>query len=469
MDRNDERLIVVSGDSHAGVPKELWSEYLPSRFHELLPSLRADNVIYPTAISLLGDKGGLEDHPEHAAAHRDGWHGLHDPVLRMADMDREGVAAELIYLGDSRLGDMFHNVTNRDYGLDAWEAGAKGWNRWAADTFGFAMERFLVTGAIGPCVDMDATVAEIEWMADHDFTGVYLPGYLRHPDMPPMYDRYWEPFWAACEQTGIALVVHAGWGTEQGFVWPVVQGIYDVCKDAAGGSTERDDLFAHSDAVTDEPREFFDNFVNHNVDSRRPMWQLMFSGVFDRFPDLGYVPTEIRVDWIPATLDFLDKAFEAKRAELPAERTPSDYWRTNVLAGASFIRKVEVGMRHEVGVETLLFGRDYPHPESTWPHTREWLRDAFEGVPDDELRLMLGENAIRFFDLDRDRLAEIARRIGPTIQEIHAGGPVADDLIENFARRGGYLKPAEGADRISIVEGAVREDLEALATAGAAR
>ena len=201
--------------------------------------------------------------------------------------------------------------------------------------------------------------------------------------MPPLYDPYWEPFWSVCEETGIALVVHAGWGTEQGHVWPVVQGIYDTCRDAAGGSTDPADLFAHSDAVTDEPREFFDNFVNHNVDSRRPMWQLMFSGVFDRHPGLRYVPTEIRVDWIPATLEFLDAAFEAQRSALPAQRTPSEYWRSNCLAGASFIHRAEVEMCDEIGVETIMFGRDYPHFESTWPHTREWLRDAFEGAADE--------------------------------------------------------------------------------------
>ena len=81
---------------------------------------------------------------------------------------------------------------------------------------------------------------------------------------------------------------------------------------------------------------------------------------------------------------------------------------------------------------------------------------------------MLGENAVRFFDLDRARLTEIAKRIGPTIAEIHAGGPVDEALIENFARRGGYLKPAEGAAKIPAVEGAVREDIEALVASGAA-
>src|SRR5262249_23721917 len=133
---------------------------------------------------LLTAKLGLSGLPEHEQAHTEDWHGLHDPVLRLADMDREGVSAELIYLGDSRLGDLFHNVTGRDYGREAWAEGARAWNRWAADTFGFAMERFLVTGAIGPCVDMDAAVADLEWMADHRFTAVYGPGYIHHADMP---------------------------------------------------------------------------------------------------------------------------------------------------------------------------------------------------------------------------------------------------------------------------------------------
>ena len=59
-----EKLVFVSSDSHAGVPKELWSEYLDARFHELLPALRADNEVYPTAIYLLGARGGSTSLPE---------------------------------------------------------------------------------------------------------------------------------------------------------------------------------------------------------------------------------------------------------------------------------------------------------------------------------------------------------------------------------------------------------------------
>jgi predicted TIM-barrel fold metal-dependent hydrolase len=376
------------------------------------------------------------------------WDGLYDPVLRMADMDREGIAAELIFHGDSRLGDLFFNGNNRQYPLEAWNAGAKAWNRWAADAFGFATDRFLVTATIGPCVDIDDAVAEIHWEADHGFTATYAPHYMTHPDLPPLFDRYWDPFFAACEERNIALVVHAGFGTEQGVVFEVCQEIFDTAAEAAG-STERDAVIKQVEAVKDEQVAFFHNWVNRNLESRRPLWQLTLGGVFDRYPGLKLMLTEIRQDWIPSTLALLDEVYEARRADLPAQRKPSEYWATNCLAGASFMHKVEMDERHDLGVDTILFGRDYPHPESTWPHTRQWMQDLFHGVPDDEARKMLGENAIRFFGLDRDRLAEIARRIGPTMEEITGVDPslIRPELMQNFEARGGYHKPSEGDDK----------------------
>ena len=464
----DEKLIIVSSDSHAGIPKELWTEYLDPKFHELIPSLHEDNAIYPVATALLGARktitaGALEEHRE---IHRTGWHGLHDPVLRLADMDREGVAAEFVFHGDSRLGDLFHNGTNRKYPLEAWEAGARAWNRWVADAFGFATDRFLLTAAVGPCVDIDAVAAEVQWIADHGFTATYGPHYMTHPGLPPLYDPYWEPYWAACAERNIAIVVHAGYGTQQGVVFKVIEDIYGAAAEAAG-TTDVEKMLEHASAVREESANFFTRWVNRNVDSRRPLWQMALGGVFDRHPDLRLMLTEIRLDWIPATLEFLDGLYDRHRAELPAKRKPSEYWQQNCLAGASFIHKVEVEMRHQIGIDTILFGRDYPHFESTWPHTRQWLQDAFHGVPEAELRGMLGENAIRFFSLDRDRLGEIARRIGPSVAEINAGElPIRQDLMDNFDARGGYHKPAEGDEQIPVIRPFVEQDLAAVAARG---
>ncbi len=453
-----DKLIVVSSDSHAGVPHELWSQYLSPEYHDLLPALEEDNTIYPTVIWLLTAQ--VMKRPDlYEAHHTGGYRGLFDSQVRLQEMDREGVAAELIYHGDFRCGDMFHNITNKKYPLGAWEAGAKGWNRWASDTFGFATDRFLLIGAVGPCVDMDATRAELSWISDHGFTGTYAPGFLRHADMPPLYDEYWDPFWSECEERGLAVVVHAGYGWEQGVPFAEFERIYrDVT--TAVGSTDLEVLKQHPEALH---KGLFDGSFFADIKPRRPMWQLMLGGVFDRHPDLKVCLTEIRADWIPATLHHLDAVYDKNRSELSAKRTPSEYWHDNFLVGASFIHKSEVEIRHEIDIETISFGRDYPHPESTWPHTRQWLRDAFADVPVDEVALILGENAIRFLGLDRAHLAEIANRIGFTMDELIAETPqVPPDLIDSWDLRSGYLKPIEGAARLDAIEEPLHDDLAAV-------
>ena len=73
-----------------------------------------------------------------------------------------------------------------------------------------------------------------------------------------------------------------------------------------------------------------------------------------------------------------------------------------------------------VGVDALLWGNDFPHPEGTWPHTRQSIRDAFVDVPQNEARRMLGENAAGLYRFDTDKLAGLAERIGPTVEDVHA-------------------------------------------------
>jgi hypothetical protein len=159
-------------------------------------------------------------------------------------------------------------------------------------------------------------------------------------------------------------------------------------------------------------------------------------------------------------LRHLDEAYLRERSDLPAKRKPSEYWQTNCLTSLSFVHRAEVAMRREIGVETIAFGRDYPHSEGTWPNTKAWLSDAFAGVAEDELRLMLGENAIRGLSLDRPRLAEIASRIGPTVDEVSRPETLFDPrLIRQFDARGGYLKPAECDQKIAEIDEMLSVDL----------
>jgi predicted TIM-barrel fold metal-dependent hydrolase len=346
-------------------------------------------------------------------------------------------------------------VTNSVWPFEVWDAGARAYNRWAADTFGSATDRLLLTSAIGSCSDIDATVAELRWIAANGFVATFVPGFLRHPDLPPLYDPYWEPVWDVCEEAGIALVVHAGFGFEQGLLYDSMERVHREVAEAEG---------SEMDLVMKLATEVFTGEFFSDTRARRPMWQLMFGGVFDRHPKLKLLMTEVRLDWIPATIAHLDALYDEHRDGVPALRKPSEYWRDHCLAGASFVHKVEVEMRHDIGVESILFGRDYPHPEGTWPNTPEWIRDAFTGVPEPELRLMLGENAIPFLGLDKAVLASIAARIGPTVQDVAGPNPaVGAEVLAMFDGRGGYLRDAEGDTRIAEIEPTLRADLEGLA------
>jgi hypothetical protein len=101
------------------------------------------------------------------------------------------------------------------------------------------------------------------------------------------------------------------------------------------------------------------------------------------------------------------------------ERKPSEYLGTNVFLGASTPTRHEIATRQRVGVHTLLWGNDFPHPEGTWPHTRDSIRQVFHDVTQDETARILGATAAEVYRFDKDKLADTVERIGPTRQEVH--------------------------------------------------
>jgi hypothetical protein len=99
---------------------------------------------------------------------------------------------------------------------------------------------------------------------------------------------------------------------------------------------------------------------------------------------------------------------------------PSEYFHRQVFLGASCMPRREAEMRDAIGVENIMWGSDYPHPEGTWPYTREQMRETFKGLPRTEIEAMLGGNAIGVYGFDRNALACIAERIGPEAADFAA-------------------------------------------------
>ena len=73
----------------------------------------------------------------------------------------------------------------------------------------------------------------------------------------------------------------------------------------------------------------------------------------------------------------------------------------------------EAELRHEIGLSTIMWGTDYPHPEGTWPITRKIMIETFQGFPEAEIEAMLGGNAAEFYGIDTEKLAPLVDRIGP--------------------------------------------------------
>jgi predicted TIM-barrel fold metal-dependent hydrolase len=150
--------------------------------------------------------------------------------------------------------------------------------------------------------------------------------------------------------------------------------------------------------------------------------------VFERFPDLRVVITEGTSIWVPEFLALLDHRYSethysAKLGDYRSHlsRKPSEYFARNVFLGASCMPRREALLRHQIGLANLMWGSDYPHPEGSWPVTREQMQETFHGLPEPEIAAMLGGNAVRVYGFDTEKLAPLVARIGPEKRAFQQG------------------------------------------------
>jgi predicted TIM-barrel fold metal-dependent hydrolase len=402
------RYLVVSSDSHAGPSLEhslrpyCPKEYL-REFDEFVAEVRSGSMTNDGQNEKLSHVDQLmnaalrsKQRTGTTAAAMDTTKsclGHDDPQARLRDMDADGIAAEVIFAG----GQNEEIMPFVAFGADAGPAGVDPelrivgeqiWNDWLKDFVSVAPERLLGVAQI-PIWDVGAAVRAVEWAQDAGLAAINFPA--PRSDLVPYNDPIYEPFWSACEALEMPLVTHTGGGESPlGMHGPGGRQIY---------SYERHWL------------------------TRRHLWELIFGGVFERHPDLTVVFTEQMVAWVPETLRDLDNVqlgLTASRGmyEDPLPRLPSEYWASNCFNAGSFLARHEADLREKVGLRNLLWGSDYPHQEGTWPYTRLAMRKTFAGLPENDVRMILGENALRAYHLDPTVLRPIADRIGPSPEEL---------------------------------------------------
>ena len=385
-DAEDARYTVISADCHGGGALTEYRPYLPKRFHDEFDAWAGSYVIEYE--DLLGDLGERN------------W----DSKRRLADMEADGVVAEVIYPNTIPPFYPRSTLTFQPPAQNAGEvekrwAGLQAHNRWLAD---FCREVPGRRAGIAQILlgDIPAAVEEVRWAKAAGLTGgILLPGVPPNCGLPELYDgEYYEPLWAVCEELEMPVNHHGGSASP-----PMTEAI-------------------------ESPVIFL---LEVTWFSHRALAHLIVSGALEKHPNLQLVFTEQGTSWVPDELARLDYFFHRMRTAVGSQEhawgkpvtdrlslSPSEYFARQCNIGASFIRPTEVPLRHSVGLDKIMWGTDYPHKEASTPYTLEALRAAFAGVPHDETAKMLGTNAARLYGFDLAALAPIAQRIGPRIADV---------------------------------------------------
>ncbi len=393
VDTSNTPYTIVSSDTHAGLQVEEYREYLESRFHPDFDEWVETRHMHRRLMEEVNGEYVAQWEGENEL----GLQGAYDPEIRDKELDADGIAGEVIFAdGDAVTGQesppfgaglAAGQITDPELAF----AGARAHNRW--------LEEFCATNpvrragvALVPVIHgVEQSVKEVEALADKPgIRGVMVPT-MWH-DNPSYGHESYDPFWAACADAGLVVHTHSGEGDWDAYNGNLAQFVLEV------------------------------PFWTHRI-----LWQLLLSGTFDRFPNLKYAVVECGSYWLGDLLWKADTSFGAnsKVKKLNSmtkglvEKLPSEYLGTNVFIGASAMSTEEIRRRHTNGIDALMWGTDYPHPEGSWPNTVERLETDFQEVSIEDTRLLLGLNAIECYDLDADGLGEIAARVGPTPEKLN--------------------------------------------------
>lgn len=459
-----DRLLVVSADGHVTPPIHEIVTYLESPARELVDVVVRENNLFVelAARPRRPSEETLARFDERGLIRSGGEYGAGNPTVRLQQMDVEGIAAEIVHP---------HAQTNAPaffvgQPLDVRAAGARAYNRWLADFMARCDGRLFGVAESGPLHDVEAVVRELQSARADGFVAVSAPGSFPCAHLPYLYDEHFEPFWAACEELGLVISVHAGWaGTHDSIIdfTQMEPEVRQTAMMAAAGNVVHDDPAEQARLVTEAMNTEGSVMRRGLQQPRRVMWQLMAGGVLDRHPGLKVALTEIRADWVPATLAHLTTRFAD--GEVPCELSPREYWERHFLVVPSSIHRAEVAMRHEIGVDQVAFGQDFPHWEGTWPHTGQWLQDAFRGVPEVELDAILAGNTMAFYGLPVDRLCEVGARIGLPKADVVGDHQVDAELLRHLHNRSGYLRPSDPFFPAEI-DASLQGDLSGVGPAG---
>ena len=389
---------IISVDDHVVEPPHLWQTWLPERFKERGPRSERRGIgsmrhigggTYEQTFDDDGPKADCwiyEDlvyiNKRHVAAvgyDRDDMTmspitydemrpGCYDPVARLADMDANWVEASLCFPTFPRFcGQTFTEAADRELALACIVA----YNDWMVEEWCGDSGGRLVPLIIVPLWDADLAAAEVRRNAARGVRAVTFSEIPPHLGLPSIHSGFWDPFFAACEDTGTVVNMHIGSSSKM-------------------PATSPDAPVAVAATLS------FNNAMGSLAD-------FLFSGVLIKFPTLRLAYSEGQIGWLPYILERVDAVWEDHRAWGGVADTipepPSTYFHRQVW-GCFFkdfhgLRSLDV-----IGEDKVTFETDYPHTDSTWPHTRQIAAEMMADLSPEVIEKVVRSNAIHLYGLD---------------------------------------------------------------------
>jgi predicted TIM-barrel fold metal-dependent hydrolase len=392
---------IISVDDHVVEPAHVWETWLPSKFKDRGPKVERRGIgemkhigggAYEQTFDEDGPKADCwvyEDlvyiHKRHVAAvgfDRDDMTmspitydemrpGCYDPKARIEDNELNHVEASLCFPTFPRFcGQTFTEAKDRELGL----ACVKAYNDWMVEEWCGDSGGRLIPLIIVPLWDAELAAAEVRRNAERGVHAVCFSEIPPHLGLPSIHSGEWDPFFAACEENHVTINMHIGSSSRM-------------------PATSADAPVAVAATLS------FNNAMASLSD-----W--LFSGKLVQFPELKLAYSEGQIGWLPYVLERADTVWEQHRAWAGVSdivpEPPSTYYYRQIF-GCFFSDFHGLKSLDEVGVDNITFETDYPHTDSTWPHTKKVAESMVAGIDEESVYKIMRGNAIRMLSLDLDR------------------------------------------------------------------
>lgn len=385
---------IVDGDCHILEPPDIWNNWLPKDLQDRAPKLVKDmdggdawqfaGAPDPDPIGLVSTPGmAFDEFRWTGVSYEQARPGCYVGAERLTDMNIDGVDAEILFPPQRTVG---HFLGDEDDQFVL--AGIEAYNNFLWEEFCAPDRERLIGMAQMPSTGIDDAVDALRKARARGFKGVVTSCWPSGGDSISDAD---DPFWAAASDERMPVCIHINLVSRR-----ARQGQRKAAEAAAAKGNRG--IYGGQAAKANAKAVAGLGSVFSTVPST--IGQLIFTGTFERFPDLNVAMIETGVGWIPHFLEQIDDRYWRNRSwgNIPIKEPPSFYWFRNM--SATFITdRNGVENRHAVGVDNMMWSSDYPHHGNDWPYSRMTIDSMMSHIDRDERSRIIGANAARIFGL----------------------------------------------------------------------